>query len=356
MENLYLKFKEKFPSHTEALCRAVVQNKFAHAYIVYSDVPEVRGEYSVFLAQLAACPNLSSEGVPCFSCSVCRQISEGSYAELFTLMPVSKSRKILIGKDEKDADTMRWFQSQFYMSSFSPGRNKVGIITDADCLNIQAQNSFLKTLEEPPKDSIFILNTGSPFLLLPTMISRCHIVSLLENYCNYPLKNEREVIMALMHLQSCDHLDLNVSKETADRLVEVAAGLKSEAEERVLPQWRKRLDDAENPDLQMSKGVQKRIKDYYAAAVHSEYLRLREYFLSLLHTFFAQNYQLACGAELANLANPEIYNHIDIKHIHFSEEDTYKALSKVEKLQENLRFNVSEDLAIREFCYSFKGG
>jgi len=353
MENLYEKYRAKFPTQTEAISRAAENKKFAHAYMVYSDNADVRVGFATYMAQIAACPSLSADGIPCNQCSVCRQIAEGSYTELFSLMPVSKSRSILIGDDEYDPDTMRWFQSRFYMSSVSAGKRKVGIIYDADCLNMQAQNAFLKTLEEPPLKSVFILATGNPFSLLPTIRSRCHLITLLENACAYKFKGKEELVHALMRLQNCENLNLAVSEECANVMVALSRQLKNEANENVLPAWEKRLEDAANPDLQMTPSFKKRIKARYEAAVAAEYLKLRSFFLSLIHTWFAQSYQLSCGAAIEHLSNPGIYRHLDITHSTLDEERAYTGLVKSENLLKNLQWNVNEELAFREFCFSF---
>jgi DNA polymerase III subunit delta' len=353
MENLYEKYKAKFPAQTEAISRAAKNDKFAHAYMIYSDTEETRMGFATYMAQIAACPSLSSDGLPCNECSVCRQIAEASYAELFSLMPVSKSRSILIGDDEYDPDTMRWFQSRFYMSSVCPGKRKVGIIYDADCLNQQAQNAFLKTLEEPPSKSVFILATGNPSSLLPTIRSRCHFITLLENVCAYEFKGKEELVHALMRLQNCETPNLAVSEECAGIMVGLSRQLNDEANENVLPNWEKKLEDAANPDMQMSPAIKKRIKARYEAAVAAEYLKLRSFFLSLIHTWFAQSYQLACGVSMDNLSNPGIYQHLDIAHSIFNDERAYAGLIQAENLLGNLQWNVNEELAFREFCVSF---
>ena len=53
------------------------------------------------------------------------------------------------------------------------GRRRVVIIDEADALVAAAQNALLKTLEEPPPSSVFILVTARPDVLLPTVRSRC---------------------------------------------------------------------------------------------------------------------------------------------------------------------------------------
>jgi len=58
------------------------------------------------------------------------------------------------------------------------GQKKIVIIIEAQNLTIPAQNALLKTLEEPPAESLIILTTPNPALLLPTVVSRCQIIHL----------------------------------------------------------------------------------------------------------------------------------------------------------------------------------
>jgi DNA polymerase-3 subunit delta' len=53
------------------------------------------------------------------------------------------------------------------------GSCKVGVIVEADRMNDQAANAFLKTLEEPPQNTLLLLLTANPQRLLPTILSRC---------------------------------------------------------------------------------------------------------------------------------------------------------------------------------------
>ncbi len=56
------------------------------------------------------------------------------------------------------------------------GRRKVAIVDDADDLNDEAANAFLKTLEEPPPSSVLILVGTSPESQLDTIVSRCRVL------------------------------------------------------------------------------------------------------------------------------------------------------------------------------------
>ena len=89
-----------------------------------------------------------------------------SHPDIHTLEPGSKSRRILV-------EPFREFCTPFFSTSFRPGATKTGIILDADRLHDHAANAFLKTLEEPPENTLFILVTANPGMLPVTIVSRC---------------------------------------------------------------------------------------------------------------------------------------------------------------------------------------
>jgi len=89
-----------------------------------------------------------------------------THPDIRTLEPESKSRRILV-------DPFREFCGFFFATSFRAGAIKTGLIFDADRLHINAANAFLKTLEEPPANCLFILLTTNPGLLPATIVSRC---------------------------------------------------------------------------------------------------------------------------------------------------------------------------------------
>ena len=89
-----------------------------------------------------------------------------SHPDVHKLEPESKSRRILI-------EPFRQFCEPFFSTSFQPGATKTGIILEADRLHPNAANAFLKTLEEPPPNTLFILVTSNPGQLPVTVVSRC---------------------------------------------------------------------------------------------------------------------------------------------------------------------------------------
>jgi DNA polymerase-3 subunit delta' len=89
-----------------------------------------------------------------------------SHPDVHKLEPESKSRRILV-------EPFRQFCEPFFSTSFRPGATKTGIILEADRLHPNAANAFLKTLEEPPANTLFILVTSNPGQLPVTIVSRC---------------------------------------------------------------------------------------------------------------------------------------------------------------------------------------
>ncbi|MFA6715549.1 MAG: hypothetical protein WC082_03135 [Victivallales bacterium] len=343
---LFKKYSEKFPLIVNSLINAAQTGKLAHAYLLHGDTPEIRREFSSVIAQIVICPNKDENGVPCSECKTCRQLREQTYAELYTLAPVGKAWQIRVGDNKNpEANTVRWFEEQFYFTSIANAGKKIGVIYDCDRMNSQAQNAFLKTLEEPPRESLFILATGNPSALLPTTRSRCQTLLLLDNRCEFDFENARELFAALAELQFRARNNMVITENCAAGIISITQNLKSSASERVETKWEKKLQYAE----ELEPPMRKRILEQFDAEVSGEYIRERNYFISALHTWFAQTYLLSCGAPAARLANPEIFEGLDIPE-KIDEKEAFQSLQAVDKLLYELKFNVNEELALRSFC------
>ena len=343
---LFKKYAEKFPLIVKSLINAVKNNKLAHAYLLHGDSPQIRKEFASVIAQIVICPNKDGQGVPCSECKTCRQLEEQTYAELYTLSPVGKQWQIRVGdRINPEVNTVRWFEEQFYLTSLAVANKKIGLIYDCDRMKKEAQNAFLKTLEEPPRDSLFILATGNPSALLATTRSRCQTLILLENRCNFDFENSVELFAALAKLQFRSKNDMVSTEQCAAEIISITKNLKDSAADRVEAEWEEKLQYA----LELEPPMRKRIMAQFEAAVAGEYIRERNYFISALHTWFAQTYLLSCGTKIEKIANPEILENLEIPK-EINEKEAYEALQAVDKLLYELRFNVNEELALRSFC------
>jgi DNA polymerase-3 subunit delta' len=122
---------------------------------------------AVALAQTLNCarPVPFADGISaCGECAACRRIARGVYADVLTIEPGDTGNiKVDQVRDAIERAAYRPFE----------GRSRVVIVDEADALLPEAQNALLKTLEEPPSASVFVLVTARPDLLLPTVVSRC---------------------------------------------------------------------------------------------------------------------------------------------------------------------------------------
>jgi DNA polymerase-3 subunit delta' len=115
-------------------------------------------------------PILTKEFVACQDCKSCKRALQNQWLDLHWLEPETNDDETRLGTHKIDA--FRELKSKLGMGPMEEPY-KVVVIADADRMTIQAANSILKTLEEPPKNWIFILTAADSSRLLPTILSRC---------------------------------------------------------------------------------------------------------------------------------------------------------------------------------------
>ncbi len=128
--------------------------------------PDMR-ETAIATAQAINCLTPAGKGDErdaCGTCAACARIARGVHPDVLIVVPGDNgSIKIDQIRDVIDRAGYRPFE----------GRRRVVIVDEADTMMAPAQNALLKTLEEPPSSSMFILVTARPDMLLPTVQSRC---------------------------------------------------------------------------------------------------------------------------------------------------------------------------------------
>lgn len=139
------------------------------AYILCCDSKEMLNLYSKLLSKVLICPNKYKEN--CNDCNICKRIDNDVFSELKVINPVNN-----VIKKESIIDVRNSFQTKSI-----EGKNEVYIINDAECLNISSANSILKFLEEPDGNSVAIFTTTNKNKVLPTILSRCQIITLNNN-------------------------------------------------------------------------------------------------------------------------------------------------------------------------------
>jgi DNA polymerase-3 subunit delta' len=104
---------------------------------------------------------------PCGRCGPCRRVEAQAHPDVHLVAPENGVLSI---------DAIRQLCARLQLVPFE-GRAKVAIVRDAHTMTPAAQSALLKTLEEPPGDAVLVLCTAAPQLLLPTVRSRCRLVT-----------------------------------------------------------------------------------------------------------------------------------------------------------------------------------
>ncbi|HZX97429.1 MAG TPA: DNA polymerase III subunit delta' [Myxococcales bacterium] len=165
---------------------ALLKGQVHHAYLLAGPAGVGKELLARTFAQAANCEAEQAAVRPCGKCANCTGFARGNFPDSIVLMPQSEllarglvSRADLEGAPSKEirVDEVRALAKRLSLSALR-GRRKIAILTPADALNERAQNTLLKTLEEPPPSTTFLLLSANPDALLPTIRSRCARVQL----------------------------------------------------------------------------------------------------------------------------------------------------------------------------------
>ncbi len=166
-------------SQLERLRQSAKGGRLAHAYAFVGPSGIGKKRVAIELARCLLCENHSDADFgACGECASCQQVAAGTHPDLFTVGLIEGKRELII-KQFIGEDETRGKEGLCYDISLKPmsGRRRVAIIDDAEALNDVSANALLKTLEEPPPDSVMILVATSGDLLLPTIRSRCQVIA-----------------------------------------------------------------------------------------------------------------------------------------------------------------------------------
>lgn len=145
----------------EVLSRMVAGGRIPSALMFLGPHHVGKRTTALALAQALNCAAAPGEG--CGSCPPCRQIAEGSHPDVEVIQPDGRFIRI---------DQVRGVSERLGLIPFGTGR-RVIILAQAERMNPPAANAFLKTLEEPPADTLIVLCAESAAQLPETVASRC---------------------------------------------------------------------------------------------------------------------------------------------------------------------------------------
>ena len=257
------------------LTHAYDTGRFAQAYAVVGP-PRHEGRAIVdHMAALLFCEEAATR--PCGACRSCRQALAHTHPDLQWVEPQKRSRVISV-------DQIRDLQSRIYQTAYVADW-KICAIVGADRMNEQAANAFLKTLEEPPGGSVCFLLTDSPQFLLPTIISRCQIVTASTRQQSLPEEKEAALLDILSARAGTGGAITAFAR--SDRLTILLKGLKDDA-------------IATEKDLAAESGLEE-TKDTLEARGNARYRELRTGIMRSLMLWYRDILLVACGGDASGV-------------------------------------------------------
>ena len=301
------------------LRRAHEQNRLAHAYLISGPVGSGKREVA---ANLASVVNGTSAD----------EVFSSKAREIFVAEPESKSRRIVI-------EQIRELEHGLQMRS-AGGRRKVAIIAEADRLQPQAANAFLKTLEEPPGNSLLLLLSALPEALPDTIVSRCISISLAANGRPVELPEGSELVELLRKAARDTKWGIQQAYRLTQGMLALLGGIKeqikSENEEALKNEearYRNSTDGAWLEDRE----------DYYKALTESLYIQRRAMLVEVLLGFWSDVLRACTKVERRNV--PAAKQETAALAERLTVPDVLRRIQRLEELRDRLGRNIQEALA-----------
>ena len=304
----------------EFLRRGYEQNRLAHAYLITG--PLGSGKEMV-AAELASLVN----GTPA------KDVFSARAREIFIARPESKSRRIVTAQ-------IRALEHALQMRAAN-GQRKVAIIFDADRLQSEAANAFLKTLEEPPKDSLLLLLSALPEALPETILSRCIGIPLASNAKVHGKAEAEKLVKSLQQTARHTTWSIQFAYRLAQEFQHLLRAVREEVKfetDNALKQEQTRYKDATDGTWLDER------EDYYKALTESLYLQRRA---ALVETLFAWwTDVLRTSNNVAQRDLPAAKQETAALARRFNTAEILKRIRSLEELRDHLGRNIHEALAI----------
>ncbi|HEY2615350.1 MAG TPA: hypothetical protein VGI42_06540 [Chthoniobacterales bacterium] len=247
--------------------------------------------------------------------------------------PESKSRRIVI-------DQVRTLERALQMRS-ADGQRKVAIVAEADRLQPQAANAFLKTLEEPPNDSLLLLLSAMPEALPDTIRSRCIAVPLAAKEAGALSAEEAELVELLGTCATSEPTGV----QQAYRLARGFQRLLAQIREAIQAENGAALKQDESRYKNTTDGVWlDEREDYFKALTESQYVRQRSRLVETLFLWWSDVLRASTGVKRREF--PSVAKATGVIAEKLSNSEILRRIRRLEELRDHLGRNIQEALAI----------
>lgn len=257
--------------------------------------------------------------------------SPETHPDYHLVVPESKSRRILVEQIREIEDALR-------MKS-STGAWKFGVIVDADRLMPQASNAFLKTLEEPPVNSILLLLTAIPEALLETIQSRCIRIALRvpAGQVLDPAGDALLVKVARVCREKPNTIAgaLTLARAFQDQLQSARSAIESEHDEKLSQETEIYQQRTDGRWLEHE-------GERLLVLTESRYVKVRSTLVDRLMEWFAEAVRMENGGESTSPFSADIEKFAKM----YSVPELLRRYQALVGLQENLSRNIQEALAV----------
>ena len=304
----------------EFLRRAHEQNRLAHAYLITGPLGSGK---ELLAAELTSLVN----GTPT------KDVFSAKAREVFIARPESKSRRIVTAQ-------IRELEHALQMRAANAGR-KVVIIPDADRLQTEAANAFLKTLEEPPKDSLLLLLSALPEALPETILSRCIAIPLASDGEARSTKEEEKLVKLLQQASRHPTWSIQFAYRLAQEFQQLLRAVREEVKhetDEALKREQTRYKDATD-----GAWLEER-EHYYKALTESLYLQRRAALVEILFAWWTD--VLRATNAVAQRDLPAATQETAALARRFDNTQILKRIRLLEEFRDHLGRNIHESLAI----------
>jgi DNA polymerase-3 subunit delta' len=304
----------------EFLRRAHEQNRLAHAYLITGTPGSGKEMLATELASLV-------NGTPA------KEVFSSKAREIFVARPESKSRRIVTAQ-------IRELEHALQMRA-ADGRRKVAIISDADRLQTEAANAFLKTLEEPPKDSLLLLLSALPEALPETILSRCIAIPLAPDGEARSKKEEEKLVKLLQQASRQTNWNVQFAYRLAQEFQQLLRAIREEVKQETDGALKR--EQARYKDATDGAWLEER-EEYYKALTESLYLQRRAALVETLFVWWTDVLRASNDVTQRDVTVAKQETETLAKR--FSTVEILRRIGSLEELRDHLGRNIQEGLAI----------